>query len=380
MTPDSPTLYEVLGVCPDATDDQIKSAWRVAAKTTHPDAGGTDEEFRAARHAWEVLSDPGQRAAYDATLAQDQTVSADDHDTAADAPKPDPTGGTSHNAPAGDTSASNAPGPDPAGDAPSSSSAEDDLGGEDLVDPVAQWPWCASLLEATPRLTRVRPSTLAGVIVAVAGCMGAVAWHELLEAVGVYPGFIESTWVGSVPAVAAVAWIVAVVGVAPIRTSVFWLGWGLIGTACVWGQPWAVTVVAAGWLAWMGGALWWWHRRVAWSAAQLRAGNLYDLPPDEPAWQEPVEWLAELIPSVRAVWSPDGQTVAVVAGRRVATLGLPIADWPGATMRGWNPVGADTPWIVDQVGSWLADQDKPLTVDGYLVSDVWSRLQRVRQP
>ena len=43
MTPDSPTLYEVLEVCPDATDDQIKTAWRRAAKVTHPDAGGTSE-------------------------------------------------------------------------------------------------------------------------------------------------------------------------------------------------------------------------------------------------------------------------------------------------------------------------------------------------
>ena len=55
MTPDSPTLYEVLGVCPDATDDQIKTAWRRAAKVTHPDAGGTSEAFAAARHAWDVV-------------------------------------------------------------------------------------------------------------------------------------------------------------------------------------------------------------------------------------------------------------------------------------------------------------------------------------
>lgn len=40
MTPDSPTLYEVLGVAPDATDTQLKTAWRLAAKATHPDAGG----------------------------------------------------------------------------------------------------------------------------------------------------------------------------------------------------------------------------------------------------------------------------------------------------------------------------------------------------
>ena len=62
MTPDSPTLYEVLGVAPDATDTQLKTAWRLAAKATHPDAGGDPQAFTTAPHAWEVLSDPGSRA------------------------------------------------------------------------------------------------------------------------------------------------------------------------------------------------------------------------------------------------------------------------------------------------------------------------------
>lgn len=69
MTPDNPSLYEVLGIPPQASPTQIKEAWRTTAKATHPDAGGTNEAFTTAQHAWEVLSDPEQRAAYDAALA-----------------------------------------------------------------------------------------------------------------------------------------------------------------------------------------------------------------------------------------------------------------------------------------------------------------------
>ena len=101
------------------------------------------------------------------------------------------------------------------------------------------------------------------------------------------------------------------------------------------------------------------------------------MPEVDPPWMEPVELVAELIPSVRAMWSPDGQTVAVVAGRRVATLGMPIR-WRGIEMRGWNPVGADTWWIVDQVGSWLVDQDEPMVVDGRVLHEAWERSQMVR--
>lgn len=117
---------------------------------------------------------------------------------------------------------------------------------------------------------------------------------------------------------------------------------------------------------------------MAWPARQVRAGNMVDMPEVDPPWMEPVELVAELIPSVRAMWSPDGQTVAVVAGRRVATLGMPMRGWRGIDMRGWNPIGADTAWIVDQIGGWLADQDKPLTIDGRILYETWDRLQTVR--
>lgn len=329
MTPDSPTLYEVLGVCPDATDDQIKTAWRRAAKVTHPDAGGTSEAFAAARHAWEVLSDPARRTAYDADLAGED----DPDDEAADAFD---------------------------------------------VDPFTAWPWCAPYIDATPTLRHTCPGTIKAIVVAIAGIMAGIGWQEALEAVVSPPGFLGACWIVSVPVVVAVTWLAAITGIQAIMAGIGWLGWGFIGAACLWGHPWAVAVLGAGWVAWVAAAVWWWRRRMAWPARTCRAGNMVDMPEVDPPWMEPVELVAELIPSVRAMWSPDGQTVAVVAGRRVATLGMPMRGWRGIEMRGWNPIGADTAWIVDQIGGWLADQDKPLTIDGRILYETWDRLQTVR--
>jgi molecular chaperone DnaJ len=53
--------YEVLGVARDATDDQIKKAYRRLARELHPDvndAPESQEKFKLVTHAYEVLSDP----------------------------------------------------------------------------------------------------------------------------------------------------------------------------------------------------------------------------------------------------------------------------------------------------------------------------------
>jgi molecular chaperone DnaJ len=60
--------YEVLGVSRDASDDDIRRAYRKLARQLHPDVNqddGAEDKFKLVTHAYEVLSDPDQRARYD---------------------------------------------------------------------------------------------------------------------------------------------------------------------------------------------------------------------------------------------------------------------------------------------------------------------------
>lgn len=62
------TLYEILGLYPDATEEEIKDAYRRKSMIHHPDREGGDEEtFKQVKAAYEVLSDPERRKRYDET-------------------------------------------------------------------------------------------------------------------------------------------------------------------------------------------------------------------------------------------------------------------------------------------------------------------------
>ncbi|KAJ7825460.1 hypothetical protein B0H13DRAFT_2122282 [Mycena leptocephala] len=57
--------YKVLGVARDADAKTIKKAFRTAAKTAHPDKGGTEQKMAAVNEAYEVLSKPELRQRFD---------------------------------------------------------------------------------------------------------------------------------------------------------------------------------------------------------------------------------------------------------------------------------------------------------------------------
>ena len=64
-------LYNILGVSPTASTDDIKKAYRSLAMRHHPDRNphaSAEVRFNAIKKAYEVLSDPQQRAEYNYSL------------------------------------------------------------------------------------------------------------------------------------------------------------------------------------------------------------------------------------------------------------------------------------------------------------------------
>lgn len=67
------TLYDELGVPPDASEDALRAGYRRRARQLHPDVAGEDgatgDAMRRLNGAWAVLGDPEQRRRYDSSLA-----------------------------------------------------------------------------------------------------------------------------------------------------------------------------------------------------------------------------------------------------------------------------------------------------------------------
>ena len=57
--------YDILGVSEDASNDQIKKAFKSIAKKEHPDRGGNEKVFKEANEAYDTLKDTQKRQEYD---------------------------------------------------------------------------------------------------------------------------------------------------------------------------------------------------------------------------------------------------------------------------------------------------------------------------
>ena len=57
--------YDVLGVTPTASDDELRRAYRLRLRTAHPDTGGSAEQFQSVQQAWQRVGTPAARYAYD---------------------------------------------------------------------------------------------------------------------------------------------------------------------------------------------------------------------------------------------------------------------------------------------------------------------------
>jgi Ca-activated chloride channel family protein len=66
-------LYNLLGLSASASPEDIRAAYHQAARRFHPDSNpnpGATEEFKLIADAYAILSDPAQRASYDAAVLQ----------------------------------------------------------------------------------------------------------------------------------------------------------------------------------------------------------------------------------------------------------------------------------------------------------------------
>ena len=60
--------YDVLDLRRDATDNEVKKAFKKAVLKAHPDKGGSSEMFNMVNEAYTCLSDASKRSDYDRDL------------------------------------------------------------------------------------------------------------------------------------------------------------------------------------------------------------------------------------------------------------------------------------------------------------------------
>lgn len=171
---DDASPYDVLGIAPDASPEDVRAAYLRAVRMAHPDMGGSAERFAAVADAWAVLGSPESRALYDARGARGDAWG---DDVGFDVPFDD----AAAPAPVWTGSEDDAPGPGPApGPRPAARPDPAPARGPEPAAPVVVDPLCSPPLPLPVRPWRlpdrsaVRERTGRGVLVLCAGVPAAV--------------------------------------------------------------------------------------------------------------------------------------------------------------------------------------------------------------
>jgi curved DNA-binding protein CbpA len=80
--------YAVLGVRPNASQADLRAAYRARARERHPDIGGDEAEMRRLNAAYHLLRDPVRRKAHDKSREPASLVPDQPHWTGAAGPPP----------------------------------------------------------------------------------------------------------------------------------------------------------------------------------------------------------------------------------------------------------------------------------------------------
>lgn len=346
-----PDLYAVLGVDRDATQEQLRAAFRRRARLTHPDQGGDAVAFRAVETAYQILSDPGLRAGYDDELG------------ATDGPPVD--AATAGTGPRSARPRRPEPPPPPSRGA----SSHRDVSSVDF----GQIRWALAFVAddgsvvMDARTARIVP--------------GRRWWlWKLVSWALITLWALLGVWIAAERATSPVGW----------RELAWGSAWALTGAIVILHAArgrWSVLLVATGALGWPAyGApeqLWSWgvygwlaaavaipvlRARVGvpvWSTKSASAGNIFG----EPSWQAKasaavVEHLT-VIPGVRVLHQVAGAEHAIVLDRKVALVGGPVVTATGVySTRSWpTAISQDPPRAIDEIGAWLLRDSDPLVVD-----------------
>lgn len=367
MTAITSDWYSVLGISPDAGQDEVTRAYHQRAKSTHPDRGGDPEEFLQVRRAWEILGDPDTRSRYDTIHTRNPGNTIRTNDTGNPDDPADP-GGTSFGMPDDSTSWT-----------------------ETSVEDVLDWtriPWGARFdgiafddprvrVHATvwPRVVR----WIALVIFCLWWWPGMVWTRHAGESVWPTPGRLAMAGgVATVFPILAIVLTLVALSTRVIRATVVMGIWTALSVAVYLPAHPGWAAAMAGWfLAWV---VLGWGRRLTghwtlWPRRRIMAANVWgaeDLPPDVDLVADA---LARAIPAARIIWHPRGADAAVIVDRKIAYLGLRPPAGRRRWCRVWDPIDVqDLTGMIRDIGEWLLRGSDGLTVNALTLAWVEYRM------